>query len=140
MATTTARRFSVSHRRSSKFVRRGLRGYFEYRDLGIKRATRGKVVAHVIRARPGKAPHGEWHMHDCDAQFVYVLKGWVEFEYEGVGKVTMRAGSCFYQPPRIRHREIRHSKDIEMLEVVAPADFETLDAKPPAQPRRRARA
>jgi quercetin dioxygenase-like cupin family protein len=71
---------------------------------------------------------------------VYVLKGWVEFEYEGVGKVTMRAGSCFYQPPRIRHREIRHSKDIEMLEVVAPADFETLDAKPPAKPKRRARA
>ena len=139
MGTAAARRFSVSHRKSSKFVRRGLRGYFEYRDLGIKRATRGKVVAHVIRARPGKAPHGEWHMHDCDAQFVYVLKGWVEFEYEGVGKVTMRAGSCFYQPPRIRHREIRHSKDIEMLEVVAPADFETLDAKPPAKPRRRAR-
>ena len=139
MATAAARRFSVSHRKSSQFVRRGLRGYFEYRDLGIKRATRGKVVAHVIRARPGKAPHGEWHMHDCDAQFVYVLKGWVEFEYEGVGKVTMRAGSCFYQPPRIRHREIRHSKDIEMLEVVAPADFETLDAKPPAKPSRRAR-
>jgi quercetin dioxygenase-like cupin family protein len=139
MATTAARRFSVSHRKRSKFVRRGLRGYFEYRDLGIKRATRGKVVAHVIRARPGKAPHGDWHMHDCDAQFVYVLKGWVEFEYEGVGKVTMRAGSCFYQPPRIRHREIRHSKDIEMLEVVAPADFETLDATPPAKPKRRAR-
>jgi len=140
MATTAARRFSVSHRKRSKFVQRGLRGYFEYRDLGIKRATRGKVVAHVIRARPGKAPHGEWHMHDCDAQFVYVLKGWVEFEYEGVGKVTMRAGSCFYQPPRIRHREIRHSKDIEMLEVVAPADFETLDAKPPASRKRRARS
>jgi len=140
MATAAARRFSVSHRKRSKFVQRGLRGYFEYRDLGIKRATRGKVVAHVIRARPGKAPHGEWHMHDCDAQFVYVLKGWVEFEYEGVGKVTMRAGSCFYQPPRIRHREIRHSKDIEMLEVVAHADFETLDAKPPASRKRRARS
>lgn len=54
MATTTARRLSVSHRAKSKFVRRGLRGYFEYRDLGIRRATRGKVVAHVIRARPGR--------------------------------------------------------------------------------------
>ena len=140
MTTTAARRFSVSHRKSSKFVRRGLRGYFEYRDLGIKRATRGKVVAHVIRARPGKAPHGEWHLHDCNVQFVYVLRGWVEFEYEGVGKVTMRAGSCFYQPPRIRHREIRHSKDIEMLEVVSPAVFETRDAKPPVSRKRRAAA
>jgi quercetin dioxygenase-like cupin family protein len=139
MATATARRFSVSHRKSSKFSRRGLRGYFEYRDLGIKRATRGKVVAHVIRARPGKAPHGQWHRHDCDAQFVYVLKGWVELEYEGVGKVMMRAGTCFYQPPRIRHREIRHSKDVEMLEIVAPADFATRDARPPLTRRRRAR-
>jgi hypothetical protein len=51
----------------------------------------------------------------------------------------MRAGTCFYQPPRIRHREIRHSKDVEMLEIVAPADFATLDAKPPPTARRRAR-
>jgi quercetin dioxygenase-like cupin family protein len=136
---TRAKRFSVSHAKDSKFVRRGLRSYFEYRDLGVERATRGKVVAHVIRARPGKAPHGEWHRHDCNVQFVYVLKGWVEFEYEGVGKVTMRAGTCFYQPPNIRHREIRHSKNVEMLEVVAPADFATHDAPPPAGPGRRAR-
>ena len=118
-------RFSVSHRRGSKFERRGLRSYFEYRDLGIKRATQGRVVAHVIRARAGKAPHGEWHYHDCAVQFVYVLKGWVLFEYEGVGEVMMKAGSCFYQPPRIRHRELKHSKNLEMIEVVAPGKFKT---------------
>lgn len=118
-------RFHVTHRRGAKFARRGLRSYFEYRDLGIRRATRGSVVAHVIRARPGKAPHGEWHAHDCKVQFVYVLKGWVLFEYEGVGRVMMKAGSCFYQPPGIRHREIRHSKDVEMLEIVSPARFRT---------------
>ena len=118
-------RFTVSHRKGSKFERRGLRSYFEYRDLGIKRATSGKVVAHVIRARPGKAPHGEWHAHDCKIQFVYVLKGWVLFEYEGVGKVMMKAGSCFYQPPRIRHRELRHSKNLELIEIVSPAVFKT---------------
>ncbi len=28
-------RFNVSHRNQSKFERRGLRNYFEYRDLGI---------------------------------------------------------------------------------------------------------
>jgi quercetin dioxygenase-like cupin family protein len=127
-AKQKAKRFSVSHAATSKFVKRGLRGYFEYRDLGVKRATRGKVVTHVIRARPGKAPHGDWHWHDVDVQFVYVLKGWVKMEYEGIGKMTMKAGSCFYQPPRIRHRELAHSKDVEMLEVVAPGNFETYDA------------
>ena len=118
-------RFRVAHLKDARFQRRGLRSYFEYRDLGIKRATNGKVVAHVIRARPEKAPHGEWHAHDCRVQFVYVLKGWALFEYEGTGRVLMKAGSCFYQPPNIRHREIRHSKNLEMIEVVAPASFKT---------------
>lgn len=124
--------FAVNHLKAARFKKRGLRAYFEYRDLGIKKATRGKVVAHVIRARPGTAPHGQWHRHDCEVQFVYVLKGWAVFEYEGVGKVRMKAGSCFYQPPRIRHREIRHSKDLEMIEVVAPANFRTVSLEKPA--------
>src|SRR5205814_7115030 len=76
------KRFNVSRAKGAGFSRRGLRGYFEYRDLGIERATRGKVVAHVIRARPASAPHGEWHWHDVDVQFVYVLKGTAVFEYE----------------------------------------------------------
>jgi quercetin dioxygenase-like cupin family protein len=117
--------FKVSHLKGARFKQRGLRSYFEYRDLGIERATGGKVVAHVIRARPERAPHGEWHAHDCRVQFVYVLKGWVLFEYEGLGRVMMKAGSCFYQPPRIRHREIRHSKNLEMIEIVSPARFKT---------------
>ncbi len=134
----SGKRFSISHRTTSKF-KGGLRGYFEYRDLGIKRATRGKVVAHVIRARPKKAPHGQWHRHDCAIQFVYVLKGWADFEYEGVGKVRVRAGTCFYQPPNIRHRELRHSKDLEMLEVVSPGKFDTHMAEAPAAKRARKR-
>ncbi len=132
-------RFHVSHRRDGKFERRGLRSYFEYRDLGITRATKGKVVAHVIRARPGKAPHGEWHYHDVNVQFVYVLKGWVLFEYEGVGQVMMQAGSCFYQPPRIRHRELKHSRDLEMIEVVSPAVFKTAAVEKPRARRSPAR-
>ena len=127
-AKTRAKGFSVNHVDDSEFEQRGLRNYFEYRDLGIASASKGKVVAHVIRARPGKAPEGEWHRHDCNLQFVYVLRGWIRFEYEGVGEVTMKKGTCFQQPPNIRHREIAHSKHVEMLEIVAPADFRTLDA------------
>jgi quercetin dioxygenase-like cupin family protein len=93
----------------------------------------------VIRARPGKAPHGEWHRHDCDVQFVYVLKGWAVFEYEGVGQVKMKPGTCFYQPPGIRHREVRHSRDLELLEIVAPAEFRTVSLEKPAAKKSRAR-
>jgi mannose-6-phosphate isomerase-like protein (cupin superfamily) len=130
---------AVKHLKASQFKKRGLRNYFEYRDLGIRKATRGKVIAHVIRARPGRAPHGHWHRHHCDVQFVYVLKGSAVFEYEGVGKVTMKAGTCFYQPPGIRHREIRHSRDLELIEIVAPANFRTVSAEKPAARKSRAR-
>ena len=118
---------AVQHLKHAKFSQRGLRGYFEYRDLGITRASRGRVIAHVIRARPQKAPHGDWHVHDVELQFVYVLKGWVKMQYEGGKPIVMKAGTCFVQPPRIRHRELAHSHDCEMLEIVAPADFKTYD-------------
>jgi len=29
------------------------------------------------------------------------------------------------QPPRIKHREVRHSDDIEILEITSPAEFVT---------------
>lgn len=119
---------AVQHLKNAKFSTRGLRGYFEYRDLGITQASAGKVIAHVIRARPAKAPHGDWHVHDVDLQFVYVLKGWVKMQYEGGKPIVMKAGTCFVQPPRIKHRELAHSRDCEMLEFVAPADFKTYDA------------
>ena len=34
----------------AKWVKEGLRPYFKYRDLGIRDATNGKVLAHIIRA------------------------------------------------------------------------------------------
>ena len=107
----------------------GLRSFFEYRDLGIRQATEGRVVAHVIRAADGEAFSGQAHLHETRFQLVYVLKGWIEFEYEGQGVVRLEAGSCVHQPPGIRHREIGHSPDVEMLEVVMPGDFKTVEVQ-----------
>jgi mannose-6-phosphate isomerase-like protein (cupin superfamily) len=121
-------RFGVTHAADSSFVADGLRPYFEYRDLGIRAATGGRAVMHVIRARGGHQAGGEWHRHGVQLQLVYVLRGWVRFEYEGVGEVRLEAGSCVHQPPGIRHREIEHSADLELIEIVLPADFETTAA------------
>ena len=118
---------SVSHLKDSGFRADGLRAFFEYRDLGVKAATGGGALAHVIRARPGGAFVGKTHWHDTEFQLVYVLKGWIKFDYEGVGEVLLEAGSCAYQPPGIRHRELGHSDDIEILEVVMPGNFKTVE-------------
>jgi len=116
--------FVASHAKHAKFER-GLRSFFEYRDLGIKEATGGRVDAHVIRPAAGKEFSSQPHVHKTTFQMVYVLKGWIEFEYEGQGVIRLEAGSCVHQPPSIRHRELGHSDDLEMLEVVLPADFAT---------------
>ena len=122
------RKFSVSHLKDSEFRADGLRAFFEYRDLGVKQATDGGAVAHVIRARPGAHFVGKTHSHQAEFQLVYVLKGWIKFDYEGVGEVLLEAGSCAYQPPGIRHRELGHSDDVELLEVVLPGEFKTVES------------
>ena len=85
------------------------------------------VQAHVIRmTKPFE--EGEVstpHLHDVDFQMVYVLKGWFRTELEGEGVHTFTAGSCWIQPPRIRHTVRGYSDDCELLEIVLPADFET---------------
>ncbi|MBL8671791.1 MAG: cupin domain-containing protein [Alphaproteobacteria bacterium] len=122
----------VSHRRPSDFKADGLRPFFTYRDLGIRKVTKGGFGAHVIKAVPGKGHGGTgWHTHALGFQMVYVLKGWVRFDYEGHGRVTLKAGSCVYQPPGIRHAEVAHSDDLEMIEITAPAKFRTRKADAP---------
>lgn len=122
--TATPQTTVVTHTADDAFEH-GLRAFFSYRDLGIRAASAGRIGAHVIRAVPGTHANPQWHTHALDFQMVYVLRGWVEFEYADIGRVRLEAGSSVYQPPGIRHRELAHSADIEMLEITSPAVFET---------------
>jgi len=123
-----AQTFNVSHHRDEDFSV-GLRRYAAYRDLGMAKATNGMVQAHVIRFVPPCDPRevAKLHFHDVDLQMVYVLKGWIKTELEGAGAHVMRAGSCWLQPPRIRHKVLDYSDDCEVLEIVLPADFKTVE-------------
>jgi mannose-6-phosphate isomerase-like protein (cupin superfamily) len=123
-----AQRFTVSHLREEDFKSDGLRAYAKYRDLGIAKATNGMVQAHVIRFVPPCRPEevAKLHYHDVDFQMVYVLKGWIKSEFEGQGAITMHVGSSWIQPPGIRHRVLDYSDDCEVLEIILPADFDTV--------------
>jgi mannose-6-phosphate isomerase-like protein (cupin superfamily) len=125
-------KFSASHAKDARFEDGGLRSFFVYRDLGIKEATGGRAMAHVIRAKTAHDGSAGWHRHSLDFQMYYVIKGWIEFDYEGVGIVRAEAGSCVHQPPDIRHREIAHSADLELIEITLPAEFETAEIAAPA--------
>jgi len=107
----------------------GLRSYAKYRDLDIASATNGLARAHVIKMIPPCDPAvvSKRHYHDVEFQMIYVLKGWIKGEYKGAGVVTMREGSCWLQPPRIEHSVLDYSDDCELLEIIMPADFETVE-------------
>jgi quercetin dioxygenase-like cupin family protein len=124
-------KFTVSHHREADFDP-GLRPYSAYRDLGIAPATGGMVQAHVIRmTKPFRADEVAIpHYHDVEFQMVYVLKGWFRSEFEGQGAHTFQAGSCWIQPPRIKHTVLGYSDDCELLEIILPAEFETVTLTP----------
>jgi quercetin dioxygenase-like cupin family protein len=132
MAKTQAKKrpkqkFTVSHHREEDFDG-GLRTYAKYRDLGLALATGGLVQAHVIRFIPPFKPEevSTPHFHDVELQMIYVLKGWFKSEFEGQGAHTFHAGSCWLQPPRIKHTVLGYSDDCELLEIVLPAEFDTV--------------
>src|SRR5262249_52126628 len=123
-------RFAFSHHRAEDFDH-GLRPYSAYRDLGIAPATNGMVQAHVIRMTK---PFDEEevaieHYHDVDFQMVFVLKGSFTSEFEGEGVHTFQAGSCWIQPPKIKHTVRGYSDDCELLEIIMPANFDTVTLK-----------
>jgi hypothetical protein len=120
--------FVASHHSPDAFEI-GLRRYAQYRDLGIAAATNGLARAHVIRMVPPCDPAevSKRHYHDVEFQMVYVLKGWIKGEYDGAGIVTMREGSCWLQPPKIKHAVLDYSDDCELLEIILPADFDTVE-------------
>lgn len=124
-----AQQFAVSHYRDEDFRVNGLRAYAKYRDLGLSEATHGLVQAHVIRLLPPFRPEvvSKRHYHDVDFQMVYVLKGWIKTELEGQGAIVMKEGSCWIQPSRIEHVVLDYSDNCEVLEIVLPADFKTVE-------------
>lgn len=119
--------FVVSHLKPSDF-KTGLRSYAKYRDLGIAEATGGAVQAHVIRLLGPCDPKvvAIPHYHGVQFQMIYLLKGWMVGEYEGQGKIKMKAGSCWLQPNGIRHTVLDYSDDCEMVEIILPGNFDTV--------------
>ena len=122
-------KFVASHLGPADFKADGLRTYAHYRDLGIKDATRGMALAHVIRFTGQCDPKvvSKNHTHQCEFQMIYVLKGQIKTEIAGHGQHTMNAGDCWLQPQGIVHKVLDYSDGCEVLEIVLPADFETIE-------------
>jgi len=128
--TESATHFSHVKPGDTPYRSEGLRDFFLYRDLGVAAATKGKVIAHLVKANLPPSNGTGWHKHVADFQIVIMMKGWAKFMYGD--KVTLvEAGDCVHQRPGLTHYLFDYSPDMEYLEIVGPADFGTVDVEGP---------
>ena len=110
----------------------GLRDFFRYKDLGIAEATKGRVIAQLVKAESAPEKGTGWHRHEADFHIVLMLKGWARFMY-GDKPTLVAAGDCVHQRPGVVHFLFDYSPDMEYLEIAGPADFGTVDMPAPCE-------
>ena len=119
-----APRPTVAKQSAAKYVA-GRRAFFKYRDLGVTGATGGRLRAQVTSAEAGMSQPTGWHVHKCEAQLVYMLRGWIELEFAGEPLCRLEAGDSILIPGDTPHNETGTSDTFELLEISVPADMGT---------------
>ena len=110
----------------------GRRSFFTYHDLGVTEGSNGAMRAQVMKTKQGLSEPTGWHYHACEGQFIYVLKGWVDLEFENGEKKRAVAGDSMFIPGGMRHNETGTSEEVEILELSITADMGTVPTDPPA--------
>jgi quercetin dioxygenase-like cupin family protein len=101
------------------------RAGMHYRDL-IPNRLGGSIIASHIRIPDGGPVPDMVHFHKVRFQLIYCYRGWVDVLYEDQGgPIRLRSGDCFIQPPEIRHRVLKASSGIEVIEIGVPAEHVT---------------
>ena len=96
-----------------------------YRDL-IPGRLGGSIIASHIRI-PDAGPVPDMvHYHTVGFQLIFCYSGWVRLVYEDQGPpFVLGAGDCVIQPPRIRHRVLEASENLQVIEIGVPAEHVT---------------
>ena len=124
---------TVSHARAKEPVLvKGRRDFFQYRDLQVAEASGNLLRAQVMSSSQGLSRPTGWHFHECDGQFIYILKGWVDLEFEDGRTIRVEEGDSLFIPGYLKHNEIRTSSEMEILEVSTPGVLGTTPCDPPA--------
>ena len=109
----------------------GRRDFFVYRDLGVSKASNGRMSAEAMTFIKGKVPLTGWHYHVCESQLCYVIKGSIDLEFEDGVKRRMSAGDVFFIPGGMKHSETALSDDYAYMEIAVPANLGTVACDQP---------
>ena len=103
----------------------GRRAWVKYRELGVTAASGGAMRAQVIRADEGDNKPTGWHLHRCDMQFLFGLKGAIHIAFSPDHIVTLGEGDAMMIPGGVIHMELGEPTGVEVLEVTIPANIGT---------------
>ena len=110
---------------------KGRRDFFTYHDLGVTEASLGILRAQTMAAKRGMTKPTGWHYHECEGQFIYLLNGWIDLEFETGDKLHIEKGQSLFIPGGMRHNETAASDDMEILELSVPAKMGTVPCESP---------
>lgn len=101
------------------------RAGMHYRDLIPTRLGGAIIASHIRIPDAGPVPDNV-HFHDVGFQLIYCIHGWVRLVYEDQGPpFILSSGDCVIQPPRIRHRVLEASENLQVVEIGVPAEHMT---------------
>ncbi len=94
---------------------------FEFRDTGIGKATKGMAGVRIVR--PLKVAKPQECRHNGEFCFLFTLEGGVTLTCEGHGSQRLEPGDSCVIPAQLRHSLTECSDDLELLEVILPANL-----------------
>jgi len=101
------------------------RAGMSYRDLIPGRLGGSIIASHIRIPNAGPVPDIV-HYHTIGFQLIFCYHGWVRLVYEDQGpEFILAAGDCVIQPPRIRHRVLEASENLQVIEIGVPAEHIT---------------
>ena len=95
---------------------------FQFRDIGIGKATVGLAGVRVVR--PAGAERTQPASHQAEFMFGFVLRGTMSLECEGHERFDLVEGDTFVVPAGLAHAWTECSADLEVLDVTLPEQIE----------------
>ena len=121
---------AVSYGDAPQYVA-GRRAWVKYRELGVTAASGGSMRAQVIVAEEGNNQPTGWHIHHCDMQFLFGIKGAIHIAFSPDHIVILGEGDAMLIPGGVIHMELGEPTGVEVLEVTIPAQIGTESVVPP---------
>lgn len=96
-----------------------------YKSL-IKDKYKDNFIASHIKIPKGGPVNDKVHYHEINFQIIFCFNGWAKVVYENQGDpITLSKFDCILQPPKIRHKVLESSDNLEVLELTIPGRHST---------------